>query len=95
VRQNGRGPNRDTLYSIAWLNLVPEIAGTRRGQDPLSFFDALGDALKRFPPPAADHPFLAKLRAVGIGAGLHPRSSVGLDAATRQGLHDADGSAGP
>ena len=65
------------------------VPGTRPGQDPLAFFDALGDQLKLFPPPAADRPLLARLAAIGIGPGLHPSADAGLDPATRQGLRDA------
>ncbi len=65
------------------------IPGTRTGANPLAFFDALGDQLKRFPPPAADRPLLRQLAKVGIGPGQHPRTDAKLDAATRQGLHDA------
>jgi hypothetical protein len=65
------------------------VPGTSPGASPLAFFDALGDALKRFPPAAADGPLLKRLRAVGIGAGEHPSTNRTLDAATRQGLHDA------
>lgn len=65
------------------------VPGTQPGQDPLAFFSALGDALKRFPPPAADRPLLTRLAGVGIGPGKHPGSSPALSAATRQGLHDA------
>ncbi len=65
------------------------VPGTQPGENPLAFFDALGDQLKQFRPPAADRPLLAKLATVGIGVGKHPSSNAGLDAATRQGLHDA------
>ena len=65
------------------------IPGTGRGQNPLAFFDALGDQLKAFAPPAADRPLLRELATVGIGPGLHPSSERGLGAATLQGLHDA------
>jgi hypothetical protein len=65
------------------------VPGTGSGANPLAFYDALGDALTRFPPPAADGPLLKRLRSVGIGAGLHPSTNRTLDAATRQGLHDA------
>ena len=64
------------------------IPGTVAGEDPLAFFAALGRQLRRFPPPAADRPLLAKLKAVGIGPGLDPRSA-GLDPETLQGLRDA------
>jgi len=65
------------------------VPGTRRGQNPLAFFDALGDALKQFPPPAADRLLLAQLATVGIGPGMHPSTDPRLDAAITQGLHDA------
>ncbi len=65
------------------------IPGTQSGENPLAFFNALGDQLKRFPPPSADHPLLTQLATVGIGPGRHPSSETQLDAATRQGLHDA------
>jgi hypothetical protein len=65
------------------------IPGTGRGQDPLAFFDALGDQLRRFPPPAADRPLLRRLAAVGIGPGMHPSGDRALSAATRRGLRDA------
>jgi hypothetical protein len=66
-----------------------KVPGTQPGQNPLTLFDALGDQLKRFPPPAADKPLLRALATVGIGPGMHPSSDAGLDAATRRGLRDA------
>src|SRR5581483_4393954 len=74
------------------VNLTPTnfaIPGTEAGADPLQFFDALGDQLKRFPPPARDRPLLKQLATVGIGPGRHPSSEPGLDASTRTGLRDA------
>ncbi len=65
------------------------VPGTAPGANPLAFFDALGDQLKMFPPPAADAPLLAQLRAVGIGPGMHPSSNSSLSADTLRGLHDA------
>ena len=65
------------------------VPGTTTGSDPLAFYDALGDQLARFAPPAADRPLLAQLKSVGIGVGLHPSRDAGLDAATLQGLRDA------
>jgi hypothetical protein len=66
-----------------------KVPGTTAGTNPLAFFDALGDQLKRFPPAAADRPLLQQLAAVGIGAGKHPSRNASVDAAVRQGLHDA------
>ena len=63
-----------------------KIPGTRPGQDPLAFFDALGQQLKQFRSPAADRPLLNELASVGIGPGLHPSSDPRLDAATLAGL---------
>ena len=65
------------------------VPGTQPGQDPLAFFDALGNQLAQFPPPAADTPLLTQLAAVGIGPGLRPSATARLDAATVQGLRDA------
>ena len=67
------------------------IPGTAAGADPLAFFDALGDQLKKFPPPGADRPLLRRLASVGIGPGLHPRTTARLSAETRRGLRDAVG----
>lgn len=66
-----------------------KVPGTQPGENALAFFDSLGDQLKRFRPSPADRPLLRQLATVGIGAGLHPRSNRRLDAAIRQGLHDA------
>jgi hypothetical protein len=65
------------------------VPGTAPHANPLAFFDALGDALAAFPPPARDRPLLRQLRQVGIGPGLHPSREHGLSAAVRRGLHDA------
>jgi len=65
------------------------IPGTQSGDDPIAFFDALGDALKQFPPPAADQPLLDQLKTVGIGPKLHPSKNKQLSAGTLQGLRDA------
>jgi hypothetical protein len=49
------------------------IPGTGAGEDPAAYFDALGDLLKRFPPPARDRAILGTLKkTLGIGPGLHP-----------------------
>lgn len=64
------------------------IPGTQPGQDPLAFYDSLGDQLKAFPPPAADRPLLRQLATVGIGPGRHPSHEPSLDGAVRQGLRD-------
>jgi hypothetical protein len=65
------------------------VPGTGPGQNPLAFFDALGDQLKAFPPTAADRPLLRELATVGIGPGLHPSTNRRLSAATRRGLRAA------
>ncbi len=51
----------------------------------LAFFDALGDALAKYPPPARDHAILAEMASAGIGPGRHP-SAEHLPAATAAGL---------
>jgi hypothetical protein len=66
-----------------------KVPGTQPGASPLAFFDALGDQLRRFPPPAADRSLLRQLATVGIGPGLRPSVNGRLDAAVRQALHDA------
>jgi hypothetical protein len=63
-----------------------KIPGTQPGQDPLAFFDALGQQLRRFAPPAADRPLLRELASVGIGPGLRPSDDPHLDAAALAGL---------
>ena len=65
------------------------IPGTQSGDDPIAFFDALGVALKQFPPPAADQPLLDQLKTVGVGPKLRPSKNKKLSAATLQGLRDA------
>ncbi len=65
------------------------IPGTGAGEDPATFFDALGDQLRRFPPPAADAPVLAQLKTLGIGPGLHPTTAGTLSDARLQALRDA------
>ncbi|HEY2437259.1 MAG TPA: DUF1254 domain-containing protein [Solirubrobacteraceae bacterium] len=58
----------------------------------LAFFDQLGTALAKNPPPARDRAILAELRTVGLGPGLHPSSEhlsapviAGLTAAANDG----------
>jgi hypothetical protein len=54
----------------------------------VAFYDALGDALAKYPPPASDHQILTEMATAGIGAGRHP-SSEGLSSATLAGLKAA------
>ncbi len=65
------------------------VPGTGAGEDPASFFDALGDQLKRFPPPRADAPMLAKLKTLGVGPGRHPVASGKLTDPQLQAMRDA------
>jgi hypothetical protein len=74
--------HRDTTVDEA------HIPGTAKGEDPATFFDALGDQLRRFPPPTADAAILAQLRTIGIGPGRHP-TTAGLSDAQLQALRDA------
>lgn len=83
---NYRPPRPEHIRRTPKEHTVP---GTAPGQNPLAFFDALGDQLKQFPPPARDRPLLRRLATVGIGPGMHPSANPALDAATRQGLSDA------
>ena len=64
------------------------IPGTRPGEDPLAFYTALGKEMLKFPPPPADRPELAQLRAVGVGPGLSPAQAHLSDDMLR-GLRDA------
>jgi hypothetical protein len=51
----------------------------------LAFYDKLGDALVKYPPPGRDHAILAEMASAGIGPGLHP-SNEGLSPETLAGL---------
>lgn len=73
--KNQSGPNTTTRYYQ-----VP--AG-------LAFYDALGQQLALFPPPAADRPVLARLAEVGIGPGMSPSRNAALSNNTLRGLADA------
>jgi hypothetical protein len=63
------------------------------GVFPLHYWAALGGALKRFPPPAADRPLLEQLAAVHIGPELVPTTANSSEG-TLAGLSEAV-SAGP
>ena len=60
---------------------------------PLNYWAALGSALERFAPPAADRPLLEQLAAVNIGPGLSPTAANSSEG-TLAGLSEAVG-AGP
>lgn len=60
----------------------------------IQFFDALGQQLRTFPPPARDKAELRKLAAVGIGPGMTPSKDSRLSSDTVRGLNDA-AAAGP
>ena len=72
---------------------IARIPGTGAGEEPIAFFDALGEQLAQFPPPPADAPTLNQFATVGIGPGLHP--STTQDGATLAGLRDAVTTGGP
>lgn len=63
--------------------------GTQAGEEPLSYWNALGAALKQFKPPAADQPEVALLKTVGIGPGKFPVNNAKLSAGTIAGLRAA------
>jgi hypothetical protein len=73
---------RDTTIDAA------HVPGTGAGEDPATFFDALGDQLARFAPPAADRPALQRFAALGVGVGQHPTAG-GLSEPQLQALRDA------
>jgi hypothetical protein len=60
-----------TLITSPWPYTIPGAAGVF----PLSYWAALGRALKQFPPPAADKPLLEQLAKLNIGAGLSPTTA--------------------
>ncbi len=53
---------------------IAQVPGTAVGENPLKYWKALGKALERFQPPAADKPILEELAAVNIGPGKAPSS---------------------
>ena len=55
----------------------------------VQFFDALGQQLAAFPPPARDDAELRKLAEVGIGPGTTPSKDSKLSSDTLKGLADA------
>jgi len=55
----------------------------------VQFFDALGQQLAAFPPPARDDAELRKLAEVGIGPGMSPSQDSKLSSDTLKGLADA------
>jgi len=65
------------------------VPGTGPGEDPATFFDALGDQLAKFPPPARDRPILDRLATLGIGPRLHPVAGGKLTDAQLAALRDA------
>ncbi len=60
----------------------------------VAFFDAFGQQLAAFPPPARDADELRKLAQVGIGPGMTPSQNAKLSSDTLKGLADA-AAAGP
>ncbi|MGK2954225.1 MAG: DUF1254 domain-containing protein [Solirubrobacterales bacterium] len=66
-----------------------QVPGTQPGEDAATFFDALGNQLKRFPPRKPDAPMLKQLKTLGIGPGLHPVADGTLSDAQLQAMRDA------
>ena len=52
------------------------VPGTQAGEEPNTYWTALGAALKQFKPPAADQPELELLKTVGVGPGQVPRPTT-------------------
>jgi len=85
-----RPPEPKTIITKPTIHTIP---GTQAKEDQLRYWAALGRALKKFAPPAADQPILEQMAAMNIGPGKAPtgkNSSKG----TLQGLREAV-SAGP
>lgn len=55
----------------------------------IQFFDALGQLLELFPPPASDNEELSKFAEVGIGPGMKPSQNSQLSSDIVRGLSDA------
>lgn len=64
-------PPPTTLITSPWPYTIPGAAGVF----PLSYWAALGRALKLFPPPVADKPLLEQLAKLNIGPGLSPTTA--------------------
>ncbi len=64
-------PQPTTLITSPWPYTIPGAAGLF----PLSYWAALGRALKQFPPPVADKPLLEQLAKLNIGPGLSPTTA--------------------
>ncbi len=65
------------------------IPGLGPGDDPLSFYAALGRELERFSPPPADQPLLDQIAEIGVGPGLDPAADPDLGVDTLAGMRDA------
>ncbi len=80
---------RYLAHGLAWHPPRPSRIVTRHRSvhEPrgITYFDQLGTALAQNPPPRRDAPILRRLRAVGIGPGLHP-SQEHLSAPVLAGL---------
>ncbi len=72
-----RGPKDKTVDEASIPGLGP-------GEDPLEFYAALNELMRRFPPPAADQPLLDRLAAIGVGGGELPTNPD-----TLSGMRDA------
>ncbi len=76
-------------FGLAWHPRRPKriVARAKKSSEPkgVAFFDALGTALAKNPPPSRDRAMLKELRTVGIGPGLHP-SKEHLSTAVLSGL---------
>ena len=83
---NYRPPAPETEVTTPIETKVP---GTQPGEEPLTYWTALGAALKQFKPPAADAPELEALKGVGIGAGKSPANNPKLGPGTLAGLRAA------
>ncbi len=60
-------PEKDVTVPIE-----TKVPGSQPGEEPLTYWTALGAAMKQFKPPAEDAPELELLKSVGIGAGQVP-----------------------
>ena len=83
---NYKPPAPETEVTVPTEYKVP---GTQAGEEPLTYWNALGAALKQFRPPSADRTELERLESVGIGPGRFPANDESLSAGTIAGLRAA------
>ena len=80
-----KAPEPKRIVTAPKIHTIP---GTQEREDHLRYWAALGHALAKFAPPAADQPLLEQLATVNIGPGKSP-SHKNSSKGTLQGLREA------